>query len=171
MKKEPKIIKPMNPKLQIILALLLAALCLFSDRMFGQVFTGLSLANKGAVIQLGAMIDKTELKASYTFPLLKNTNARILDLRIGQKFDITQNESDNYSIMPYLGYGYLRWNDYSNYDNDATGKAAIVQMNEFKPIYGLQIGKDSHAANVYLFGQYCKTAYYGIGIKIYYSKL
>jgi len=166
MKKETK---------QTIMMLLIVLFCLFADsiwkKVFGQVFAATGISNKGMVMQMGAMVDKTEISASYTIPFTSNTNAKIVALQVGQKFDITKWDEDNYSVMPYFGYGYLRWQDFTAYDADVTGKSAIVNVQEFKPVYGFQFGKDSHAGNVYIFGQYCNGLYYGIGLKCYFSKL
>jgi len=166
MKKETK---------QTIMMLLIVLFCLFADsiwkKVFGQVFIGPGIANKGAMIQIGILSNKTEISASYCVPFTKNTNARITALQIGQKFDITQWDSDNYSLMPYAGYGYLKWQDFTDYENDPSGKSAIVNMESFKPVIGLQFGKNSHAGNVYMFWQYCKTFYYGMGLKVYFSRL
>jgi len=166
MKKETK---------QTIAMLLIVLFCLFADsiwkKLFRQVFLGPGIANKGMVMQLGVLSNKTEITLSYVLPMTSNTNAKILSLQIGQKFNLTQWDSDNYSLMPYCGYGYLKWQDFTDYENDPSGKSAIVNMESFKPVIGLQFGKDSHAGNVYLFTQYCNTFYYGIGLKVYFSKL
>jgi len=164
-----------NKKVQTFLMVLFCLLLMFSDsifnKLFGQVFIGPGIANKGMVMQLGVLSNKTEITLSYVLPMTSNTNAKILSLQVGQKFNLTQWDSDNYSLMPYAGYGYLKWQDFTEYENDQTGKSAIVNMESFKPVIGLQFGKDSHAGQVYMFGQYCKTFYYGIGLKVYFSKL
>jgi len=156
---------------QTIALIIATFLLMFSDNLFCQAFIAPGISNKGAMVQMGYLSNKTEISASYVVPFTKNTNARIVSLQAGCKIDISHNVVNNYSIMPYAGYGYLRYKDFAAYENDPTGKSAIVNVSEYKPLIGLQVGKDSHAGNVYLYGQYVKTFYVGIGLKVYFSKL
>jgi len=166
MKKETK---------QTIMMLLIVLFCLFADsiwnKLFSQVFIGPGIANKGMVMQLGVLSNKTEITISYVLPMTSNTNAKILSLQVGQKFDITQWDSDNYSLMPYCGYGYLKWQDFTAYNNDPTGKTAIDNLSSFNPFFGIQLCKDSHAGELFIGYQYCKESYFSIGFKCYPSKL
>ena len=161
--------------IQTIAMILLCLLLMFADsimnKLFAQVFIGPGISNKGMVMQMGVLSNKTEISASYVVPFTKATNARIISLQVGQKFNLTKWDSDNYSLMPYFGYGFLRWKDFAAYENDPSGKTGIYNMREFKPIVGIQIGKFSHAGEVIAFTQYCNTFYYGIGLKCYFSKL
>jgi len=156
---------------QTIALIIAAFLLMFSDNLFCQAFIGPGISNKGAMVQIGVLANKTEISASYVVPFTKNTNARIVSLQVGQKFDISHWESDNYSLMPYFGYGYLRWKDFAAYDNDATGKSGIESKESFNPVFGLQLEKNSHAGSVFTYVQYTKGVYVGIGLKCYFSKL
>jgi len=129
MKKETK---------ETIYIILIVLLCAIGDKIFGQAFIGPGISNKGPSMQLGYLSNKTEISTSYSIPFVKNTIARILDLRIGQKINITSWERDNYSLMPYFGYGFLKWNDFTDYNNDQTGETPIKNEKDFKPILGIQ---------------------------------
>jgi len=162
MKKETK---------QIVFILLIVILCLLADslysKVFGQAFIGLNAGN-AIGIQAGIEVEKIELSTSYTFPYLSNDKASIISIQGGRKIDVGEAA---FSLLPNLGYGYLRWQDFTDYNNDPSGKTAIVQMSSFNPLFGLQVCRNSYAGQVFIGYQYCKESYFSIGFKLYPSKL
>jgi len=166
MKKETK---------QTIAMLLIVLFCLFADsiwnKIFGQAFAGLNAGNKTIGVQMGVEVEKVEICVSYSFPYMKNDKASITGIQAGRKIDITQWDNDNYSVMPYFGYGYLKWQDFTKYNTNTTGNGEIIDMSSFNPLFGIQLCKDSHAGQVFLGYQYCKENYFSIGFKCYPSKL
>ena len=135
--------------------------------LFAQPFLGLGITNKGANFQAGALVKGFELTGAYRLPLTSNETAKIASLSIGKQILLSHNEQDNYSITPSLGYANCRYQDFEAYNADPTGRTGITQVNEFKPIYGIEIGKDSHLGRVYLSANYCGAAYFGAGIKMF----
>jgi len=163
MKKETK---------QTIMMLLIVLFCLFADsiwsRLFGQAFAGLNAGNKTIGIQLGIEVEKIEISASYSFPYMKNDRPTIASFQAGRKIDISDND---YSLLPYFGYGYLRWQDFTDYNNDPTGKTAINNLSSFNPLFGIQVAKDKHAGQLFVSYMYCKESYFSIGFKCFFTKL
>lgn len=157
----------MNKKVQTVI-IIIAILLIASSDLLCQAFGGVSVAYKAFDFNGGVLFNKTEFRSFYSVPYLKTETPTIASLTIGQKFDITKWDEDNYSIMPYAGYSYLKWQDFTDYN---AGKPNINKMEDYKPIAGLQIGKDAHAGNVFIYYHWCKVSYAGIGLKVYFSKL
>lgn len=142
-------------------------LLLISAASFGQPFLGLGVTNQGANIQLGVFAGSIEVTGAYKLPFSRNDVAKIASLQIGKQILLSHNDQDNYSITPSIGYANYRVQDFAAYNNDPTGKTGISLINEFRPIAGVEVGKDSYMGRVFLSANYCKGMYYGIGIKMF----
>ena len=135
----------------------------FADNLFSQVYVGIGAQNKGVNCSIGAMVRDIDFNLSYALPITSNENKKITSLAIGKQFLI----NDRFTVLPAIGYGRRKWTDYSQYDD----KGIMIAMQDFKPIGSLQIGLNGRAGNVYAFTSYCNEIFYGLGMKIYFSKL
>jgi len=129
-----------------------------------QPFFGLSAGNGGITYQAGALAESIEITAAYKMPLSKNDRPSVLSISVGKQILLTNNESDNYSITPTIGFANYRVKDFTKYDQ---GSDEIIQVSEFKPVFGLEVGKDSHMGRVFISANYCKVAWFSIGIKVF----
>ena len=124
-----------------------------------------------------------ESTLSYKFSMSHVDKPSILSITVGKQILITDYDDDNFSITPTIGYGYLRWKDFSKYDaatyptgpppNLATGaplpisNKEIIEMTEFKPVFGFEIAKDSYMGRVGLNANWCKEYYFGINLRVF----
>jgi hypothetical protein len=154
-----------NEKLQrklVTLALIVLVLLLCFADSFAQPFIGIAATNKGIPVSIGALIDKVEIKGTYIRPFKNNPS--VSSLTLGYQINLTNDEKDNYSITPSIGYSNVRWKDFSQYDKEDI----ITQVNEFHPAYGLELGKDLFLGRFYLSGNYYNAFYLSVGIKAYF---
>ena len=154
----------MNKKVQTVIIILVILLMCFADNLFSQVYTGIGIGNKGANYEVGVLAGSIDLKANYTMPITSNENKKILSINIGKQFLV----NEKITVLPSFGYGFLKWQDFTEYDKGGE----IINMQDYKPIVSLQTGLEGRAGNVYVFTSYCsKYLVYGIGFKVFYSKL
>ena len=133
----------------------------FADS-FSQGFIGIAASNKGIPISIGVLAKKVEIKAGYIRQYPKYPS--VSSLTLGYQINISDYEKDNYSITPSIGYSNVRWEDFSRYKNDDL----IIQVNEFHPAYGMELGKDLFLGRFYLSGNYYNSFYLSVGIKAYF---
>lgn len=145
----------------------LIACTLIIAASYCQPFAGLGLTNKGVNFQAGALISGIEITAAAKRPYSRNDIPLIYSLSVGKQILLTDNQEDNYSITPSIGYANYRIKDFTAYDKDPTGATGPVQISTFTPIYGLELGKDSYMGRVFISANYCKGLYFGMGIKIF----
>jgi hypothetical protein len=141
-------------------------MCCLADN-FAQPFLGLGMTNKGVLIQLGAMSNKIEISASYRHPTIRNDVFSVLSFQIGRQISITRKDEDNYSFTPSIGYGYLRRQDFTEYNIIRLSEAPIENVKVFAPIYSLEFGKDAYLGRAFISASYCKELYFSIGIKMF----
>ena len=142
-------------------------LLLISTSSFAQPFLGLGVTNQGANFHLGVLAGSIEITAGYKMPFNSNDVAKIASLQIGKQILLSNNDQDNYSITPSIGYANYRVQDFAAYNNDPSGKTGPSLISEFRPIAGVEVGKDSYMGRVFVSANYCKGMYYGIGIKMF----
>ncbi len=140
---------------------------LISLTAMSQPFLGLQVNNKGGTVQLGALIETVEITASYKTPFSREDVAKVASLSIGKVVFLTKNDEDNYSISLHAGYANYRIKDFAAYDADGTGKTGITQINEYRPVFGVEAGKDIYLGRVFISANYCKGMWYGVGIKMF----
>jgi hypothetical protein len=144
------------------------ALLLVSINVFSQPFLGLSLNNKGMGVQLGCVSNSLEFKAAYKVPFMRRDVPAIASFTIGKMLLLSNKEEDNYAIIPEIGYGYYRVKDFTAYDADPTGKTPIMQVDGFKPVYGLSITKDAYLGQSFISATHAAGGlYYSIGMKFF----
>jgi len=129
-----------------------------------QPFLGLGLNNRGGSIQLGILAQGIEITAAYKTPFSRTDVPSVASLSIGKQILLSNKEDDNYSITPAIGFASYRMKDFTKYDQ---GSDEIIQVSEFKPIYGIEVGKDSYMGRVFISASYCKSAWFGIGVKVF----
>jgi len=151
----------------IVLAIML--LLFFAGKIRAQPFIGIGLLNKGAQFQLGMLSGEGGISVSLAVkkPFTHNDKPTVISLNVGKEILLSHNDEDNYSVTPSFGLGNYRVKDYSLYD---TGKDEIIQVSEIKPVYGIEIGKDSYLGRLYINANYCKGLYYGIGFKMFFAR-
>ncbi len=162
---------------------LLAIFLILRSVTFPQPFLKFAATNKGLECSIGAISGDGgfESTLSYKFSMTRVDKPQIVSITIGKQILLTHEEEDNYSITPVVGYGYLRWKDFSLYDAaipSNTGSAAggplpevynegIMSMREGRPVFGLELGKDSYMGRVGLTANWCKDFYFGVNLRIF----
>lgn len=154
-----------------IIVFVLLLTCLFGEaiinKLFGQVYTGIGITNKGSNMSIGAMAGNVDLKLSYQLPFTSNQNKKIAALSVG--YQILANEQ--ISIIPSFGYAHSKWKDFSKYGNDLYNDN-IETKTSFSPIIGVELNRIYRAGNVFVFSNYCSNdVIFGIGLKVFFSKL
>jgi len=152
---------------------------------YAQPFVKLAATNKGIETSIGALSKDGgfESTLSYKFSMSRADKPGILSITVGKQILITNYDDDNYSITPTIGYGYLHWKDFSKYEaatyptrpttNIAAGAPLpisydeIMEMKEFKPVFGFEIAKDSYMGRVGLTANWCKEYYFGINLRVF----
>ena len=135
--------------------ILLAILSQF--KAFTQPYIQMQAGNKnigmsiGAQAQGGILID-----LGYTFPYNAADKAKIANFSIGKVINLTNEDEDNLSITPYIGYAYLSWNEEKN---------NFTPTSEFKPIYRLELAKDWYHGRLFVSANYSKDVFFTIGMK------
>lgn len=147
--------------LTVIIIILFLALC-FADNLFSQPFIGIGASNKGIPVSFGLLAKKVEIKGTFIRPYPHKPIVSALTL--GYQINLTDYEKDNYSITPSIGYSNVRWKDFSRYKEDDL----IIQVNQFHPAYGLELGKDLFLGRFYMAGNYYNAFYLSFGIKAYF---
>ena len=107
----------------------------------------------------------------------------VLSITIGKQILITNYEEDNYSITPTIGYGYLKWKDFSKYDaavyptrdTSAIPRGGplpivddeIMEITALRPVFGIEVAKDSYMGRIGLTANWCKEFYFGINMRVF----
>ncbi len=141
----------------------LITLLTLSTAMFSQPFLGIGVTNKGANFQVGGWIKDMELSIAYKLPLINNDVAKIASFSAGLKL--------GKYIIPSIGVASYRVKDFTKYNNDPSGQAPIEQISEIHPVYQLEAGINKYHGRIFAQVSYCKTAYFGIGIKMFTSRI
>ena len=132
---------------------LITLLLIISLPCFGQPYILMGGTNNGVQLGIGTLSDKIDIQVRYQLPLFDLEAPKILSFNVGRMINLTTNEEDNLSITPSVGYGYFRSKDFTHYNNPEEHEK-IINGETFKPIYGIELGKD------WFMGRACITYYY-----------
>ena len=157
-----------------LLIIILAALVFTSCRVFAQPFLGFNANNRGVGVHAGFLFNNIEVTGNYKSFSRRNDVPKVLSLSAGYRVLLTQKEMDNWSVTPSIGVGNYRLKDFTAYDADPTGITGIKQISKYKPVYGVNLSRDSYLGQGFVSVDYCnKAMFYGIGIRgyLFYRKL
>lgn len=151
-----------------------AAIILVHINASAQVYGGISVGNKSAEVQIGFVNeDGVEIKVFHKHPYTSTIEPRINGVTFGKQFTLIENqenEGNNLYILPSIGYGYCMTKTTIN-DPKSLENGDLKSDNSFAPIIGLELAKDIYAGRLFTSYNYCKTWYFGVGIKCFISKL
>lgn len=133
-----------------------------------QPFASFTTNTKNVGLSIGYLEEQSgiEVSTGYHVPVLRTDRPWIFDLSLGKRILLSQNEKDNFSITPSIGYAQYSIKDFSAYDNEKEG-GDIKQIKEIRPVYKLELGKDWHLGRLYISANYCKSPFLGIGIRAF----
>ena len=155
--------------ISIGLIIVMILLC-FADT-FAQPSIGMKLLNNGVGMDIGFLIDnKVDVQLSTMGITGNNEKAKVTTLTAGYRVLLSRNELNNYSITPSLGYGLYRIKDYTDYNNDPEGKAAVKRINLNYPALNINVAKDIHKGQIYIQANYLKVLTYGVGFRVYFYR-
>jgi hypothetical protein len=109
----------------------------------------------GVQAQGGLIIDM-----GYLLPYSAANRPKIANLSIGKVINITNNDEDNFSITPSIGFAYLFYKDFSKQIDG-------INIGEFKPIYRLELAKDWYNGRLFISTNYAKDFFVSVGIKAF----
>ncbi|MBC7509880.1 MAG: hypothetical protein H7320_14205, partial [Ferruginibacter sp.] len=133
-----------------------------------QGYVALGGTNKGIQASVGVLANNLDFNIKYQLPLVSTEIPKILSFNIGPRINLTWYETDNFNITPSLGYAYLRSKDFSLY-NTSPNLDKIILIEEFKPVFNLELGKDWYMGRLAVNYTYCNGNYYGISIKCFFN--
>jgi hypothetical protein len=137
--------------------ILIAIIVLLATQAYSQPSLGIQYTTKGGSLDGGYKINNTQISVGYNIPLsTKNSTPNYTYVNIGQSFILTNNELWNTSITPMIGMAHYHFMNV---------KGEI--KNGFKPIYGIEIGRDCELGRFFISGGYCTIAWAGIGMRFY----
>jgi len=128
-----------------------------------QPYVSIGLQNTGANGSIGYIAQKVDLNLSYKFPLTSAIESKIASITFGRQFNLSKKEQDNYVITPLVGVGFLKSGVISK-DN------TLIPVQSVKPVYGLEIGKDAYMGRISAFVRYIDKWYYGLSMRIFFSR-
>lgn len=150
--------------LQIVIALLLAA-ALFSFKAKGQSNIGVGLTNNGAAVYAGYLVGNTDISFAYSTPLFSTEKPTVMSLSVGRLLVLFDNDISRLALTPSIGISSVRYKDFSQYHIAPEYK--IIEVKEYKPIYGLELGYDKGMGRLFVSGNYSKNFCAAIGIKVF----
>lgn len=151
----------------------LLILCIVNSVLaFPQPYLKFTGTNRGLEISLGAMSKDggLDFNVAYRSSLSRNDKPKIISAAFGKQMLLTFNEEDNYSFTPSVGYGYLAWKEYQDVspsENPQLIYDKVVSMQEFKPLIGLELAKDSYMGRYGLTVAWCGLFYFGITLRMF----
>ncbi|CAN5376017.1 hypothetical protein BH11BAC3_BH11BAC3_19060 [soil metagenome] len=148
--------------------LLLLACLLAATLIKAQPFLSFSTTTNGIGLSAGFLEPQSgiEIATGYNMPVLSATKPHLFIMQAGKRILLTQNEEDNFTITPTIGYANYTMKDLSNYyGKEATGTREKIK--QIKAIVGLELGKDWYLGRLFINANYCGTAFYGLGIRAF----
>ena len=137
---------------------------------YSQGYVSIGGTNAGIQVGVGILANNLDIQLKYQLPLISLEIPKILSFNVGYRILLSSNEIDNFSITPSVGYAYLRSKDFSLYNTSPTLDKILV-IEEFKPMYNVEIGKDWHMGRLSFTYTYCNRSCYGLTIKCFFTQL
>lgn len=133
-----------------------------------QPFLSFSTTTNGIGLLVGFLEPQSgiEIATGYNMPLLSATKPHLFIIQAGKRILLTQNEEDNFTLTPTIGYADYSLKDLSNYDGKS-GKSNIDKVKAIKAMVGLELGKDWYLGRLFINANYCGTTFYGIGLRAF----
>lgn len=147
-----------------VVIILLAILCSFKSHA---QYLGVSATTKGAALHAGIVANGIEIAGTYKTPLWSNVTPSVLSLSFGKQILLTNNDIDNWTVTPSIGFASLKYQDFSDYDSRPNGH--IIEVSEIKAIYNLEVAKDFYMGRIFISATHCGTTYFSFGLKAFFS--
>jgi hypothetical protein len=139
-------------------------LLLISSIAGAQTFIGLSAGSNGAGVSVGYLsAPGIEVSAGYSMPLISAEKPHVFYAAIGKQLLLTQNEEDNFSITPSVGIAHSSRKDFTEYDKGGP----ILTIENTKPLYSIEIGKDWYHGRLFVSGSYCGVFSVSVGMRAF----
>lgn len=144
----------------ILIALIISKNC------FGQGYIGIGATNNGVQVSAGVLADNVDVQLKYQLPLFSLEVPKVMSFTIGRMILLSNNDADNFSITPSVGYAYLKSKDFTLYDRENK----IITVEALKPVLGVEIGKDWWMGRVSVNYTYCNANYLGVSMRCFISR-
>lgn len=145
--------------------------------VFAQGYMGVSIINKGFGATAGVVTGSTDIAFNVQRPFIDLMQPTIFSLSIGKIINLTNEESDNYSITPSFGVADSKVKrvvvaGQMNKDyNKCMSYETLETVRKFSAYYSLELGKDAYLGRVFIKGTYTDTRlFYGLGMRIFFNK-
>jgi hypothetical protein len=109
-----------------------------------------------------------EINTGYSIPLLRADLPRIFNFSVGKKLVLSHGNDQSLNLTPGIGLAHYSAEDFSAYEKDQV-YGIIAEVNGFRPVYTLELGKDWNIGRLFLSGGYCKKGFAGIGIRAFFK--
>ena len=117
---------------------------------------GIGYTTKGFGMDAGYIHSSgIQLTAGYSVSVATTTSPNYTFLNAGYRLNITP----RLSFTPTAGV--------SKYTVTVIQKTDNVIKSGFKPIYGLEVGKEAEYGSIFLSAGYCTVAYFGVGLRAF----
>lgn len=140
-----------------------AIFLILSLNVNAQPFAGIEAGTKGAGINIGYLGNNIEVKAGTNLSLYRATTPALFYASLGYQINLTNQDADNWSLTPSIGYSYSKHEDFTEWNNGGE----IIKVENFTPKYTLELGKDKHIGRIYINANYAGYSFYNIGIRAY----
>lgn len=139
---------------------LLFFMVLINLKSFCQPYVQLQAGGKNIGLSFGVVSSNVLIDLGYTIPYNATDKPKIASLSIGRVIFLTNNDEDNFSVTPAIGFAYLSYKDFNkNIDG--------INVNEFKPIYKIELAKDWYHGRLFVAANYAKDLFFTVGIKAF----
>ncbi len=147
-----------------ILTIAIALLCL-NAFISAQPYVSISANTKGFGMSAGYLsASNLDLSIGYDVPFRKADVPSIFYAKTGYQILLSNYDENNFSLTPSLGIANYKVKDFSHWDNEG---GSVKDINEIKPIYGLELAKDWNAGRLFISANYCGNVYGSIGIRAF----
>lgn len=141
--------------------LLLSVCILITINTYSQPFASFESTTKGFGINLGFQSNEgVQVAGGFNVSITRADVADIYYGSVGYNILLSHKDEDNFSITPTIGPAFYSKEVFDANYNGKTEKG-------FKPIFGLELGKDWYDGRLFILANRCDKFYYGIGIKYF----
>ena len=141
-------------------------LIIISATANAQPYVLMGAVNNGVQVGIGALASNVDIQLRYQRPVFNLESPTITSFTIGRMINLTGNDEDNFTVTPSIGYAHLKSKDFTQYNSEDK----ITNVELFKAVYGLEVGKDWFMGRASITYSYSDKSYLGATIRFFFSR-